>query len=385
MFPYLILLLIIITPLSSVDAESFVKEGMPDFGQHCREWCWVAAAANSFYWWAQNGYPELLDDPTQPPGNRAYEKDICVEECPNCPSPEGGYLRLLEEICESTWHDYDRDGVRDAGEPGYGCQHIDATWDYLSGLRAFISKQGANLEVTEKMGETFDDYKEQLRKGEVAILFVRDYGGSGLHHYVTGASYDDVEMEIEVSDPWTHRHNNGPTYETYATWKVMSVSPFRVEIPFVGIKTIGHIIYISPPFMVSNLTITPGRAGVGETISITVDVKNMRDFVQTCEVALEINGVEESAENVVLMGDETRPVTFTVSKDVEGTYDVKVDGLAGTFTVAKSVNWLLIIGIVAVAIIGTAATLHVRKIYFKKVRKRKHRKGRRRSRPRSAI
>lgn len=353
--------------LSSVNAEYYEKEFMPDFGQHSQEWCWVAAAANSFYWWAQNGYPELLDDPTQPSGNGAYENDI-VKKCPNCPSSEGGYLRLLEEICKSTWHD-EGDGVREAGERGYDfCQPVGTNWDYLCGLRAFISKQGVNLEVTEKWGATFDDYKEQLKEDEVAILWVRNYGGSNQHHYVTGASYDDVEMEIGVSDPLTARHNNDPTRGSYDTWKVTSVNPFRVEIPSIGLKSIGKIIYISPPFMVSNLTITPERVGTGETVSIIVDVKNIRNFEQTYEIVLKINGIVESTENVTLTGGATGAVTFTVSKDVEGTYDIKVGGLTGTFTVIKSLNWPLIIGIVgAVVIIGIIAALYIRRRKLRKV------------------
>lgn len=380
-FPALIILfLIIITPRSMINAEYFEKECMPDFGQHSHEWCWVAAAANSFYWWAQNGYPELLDDPTQPPGNEAYEKDI-VKKCPNCPSSEGGYLRLLEEICKSTWHD-DGDGVREVGELGYDfCQPVETNWDYLCGLRAFISKQGVNLEVTEKWGATFDDYKEQLKEGEVAILWVRDYAGSNQHHYVTGASYDDVEMEIGVFDPWTTGepdHSNDLAHTPYDIWKVTSVNPFQVEIPLKGVKSIGKIICISPPFMVGNLTITPERVGTGETVSITVDVKNMRDFEQTCEVVLKINGVEEFTKNVTLTGGAIEAVVFTVSRDMEGTYDVKVDGLAGTFTAMKFVNWSLIIGIVL--IIGTAVALYTRKIRLKKIKKRRRRKRRRRPR-----
>jgi hypothetical protein len=33
---------------------SYTKVSMPDFGQHSAGWCWVAAAANSFWWYAEN-------------------------------------------------------------------------------------------------------------------------------------------------------------------------------------------------------------------------------------------------------------------------------------------------------------------------------------------
>jgi len=45
-------------------------------------------------------------------------------------------------------------------------------------------------------------------------------------------------------------------------------------------------------------------------------------------------------------------VTFTISKDVAGTYSVNVSGLTGSFAVkAPPINWWLIGGIIAGVII----------------------------------
>jgi len=42
--------------------DPYEKTSMPDFGQHSKNWCWVAAASNSFWWFANTGtYPELMD------------------------------------------------------------------------------------------------------------------------------------------------------------------------------------------------------------------------------------------------------------------------------------------------------------------------------------
>lgn len=42
--------------------DPYEKVSMPDFGQHSKNWCWVGAASNSFWWFAQTGdYAELMD------------------------------------------------------------------------------------------------------------------------------------------------------------------------------------------------------------------------------------------------------------------------------------------------------------------------------------
>jgi len=105
---------------------------MPDLGQHCVNWCWCAAAANSIYWWSQHGYPELIDDPENVvfPDNN-YITDP-LRPCPVCPS--GGYYRLLDEIAWDCGHVF--------------CEPI---WDneYFYGLQKFIKDQGALLMVHE--------------------------------------------------------------------------------------------------------------------------------------------------------------------------------------------------------------------------------------------
>lgn len=60
LIPVVVLLLSIVSlsPISvsaQEPPEEFIKECMPDFGQHSSCWCWVGAAANSFYWWKYSG------------------------------------------------------------------------------------------------------------------------------------------------------------------------------------------------------------------------------------------------------------------------------------------------------------------------------------------
>ena len=138
-------------------------------------------------------------------------------------------------------------------------------------------------------------------------------------------------------------------------------------------------------FTVSALTISPSQVSVGEEVSISVTVTNTGDLEGAYEITLKIDGVVENAENVTLAGGENRQVMFTISEDIEGTYNVEVGGQTGAFTVVKPTpaptGWPLIIGIIVVATaIGISAVLYVRRRRLKKVRKRVRRKRRGRSR-----
>lgn len=118
-------------------------------------------------------------------------------------------------------------------------------------------------------------------------------------------------------------------------------------------------------FSVSDLTINPEQAGIGEPVTISVMVANTGELEGTYTVTLKINTTVEASENVTLTGGATKSVTFTISKDTDGTYDVEVDGLTGTFTVTKPpsapTRWPLTAVIVVVVIIGIVLWLYMRR------------------------
>ena len=119
----------------------------------------------------------------------------------------------------------------------------------------------------------------------------------------------------------------------------------------------------SPPapaaFTVSDLIISPPEVALGEEISISVTVKNTGDLEGIYTVTLKINDVVEAIENVTLAGGATKSVTFKVAEDTEGTYNVKVDGLTGSFSVVAppppGVPWIIIIALLVIAMAAAAA------------------------------
>ena len=88
-------------------------------------------------------------------------------------------------------------------------------------------------------------------------------------------------------------------------------------------------------FACSNLSISPGEVNIGEAVTISVMVANTGTAFGTYKVTLKINGVVEETKDITLNAGASEKVTFTMVKDVAGTYSVEVDGLKGSFTVKE--------------------------------------------------
>jgi parallel beta-helix repeat protein len=110
----------------------------------------------------------------------------------------------------------------------------------------------------------------------------------------------------------------------------------------------------APAFKVSDLLISPTEVEVGETVSISVNVINAGDISGTFTIILKVNGSVEATRDVTLAGGESVVVTFELSKDAPGTYEIEVDGLRGTFSVKEMPPppWELYATIAAVAIVA---------------------------------
>ncbi len=88
-------------------------------------------------------------------------------------------------------------------------------------------------------------------------------------------------------------------------------------------------------FEVSSLNVSPAEVKPGETVTVTVKVQNTGEQKGTYELELVINGLIEQSENVTLDGAETTSTSFSVEKDIEGSYSVELSGLTGTFEVVE--------------------------------------------------
>ncbi|MFA4835136.1 MAG: helical backbone metal receptor [Dehalococcoidia bacterium] len=91
-------------------------------------------------------------------------------------------------------------------------------------------------------------------------------------------------------------------------------------------------------FVVSDLTITPGKAVTGEKVIIAAEVTNLTDEAQTYPASLWINQTVEQARDVEVPAGGKARVSFTMTKLNAGEYQVRIDRLMGSFEVAADTS-----------------------------------------------
>jgi PKD repeat protein len=86
-------------------------------------------------------------------------------------------------------------------------------------------------------------------------------------------------------------------------------------------------------FKVTDLEITPEEVEEGEAVTVSVDVTNVGEKEGSYTVELVLDGIVVGSEEITpLGGGMTATVVFELTRG-EGTYQVEVDGLTGSFTV----------------------------------------------------
>jgi len=86
-------------------------------------------------------------------------------------------------------------------------------------------------------------------------------------------------------------------------------------------------------FQVTELTVNPPSVMVDEAVEISVKVTNVGEASGSYTVNLKIDDTVRETKDVALSGGATEVVTFEVTETNAGTYNVEIDGLAGSFTV----------------------------------------------------
>lgn len=91
-------------------------------------------------------------------------------------------------------------------------------------------------------------------------------------------------------------------------------------------------------FEFANLSIFPFMVDSGESVTITVEVTNTGGLQGSCIVTLLIDGSEEETKEVTLEPGVSDIVTFTLTRDIAGTYTVEIGGLTDEFVVARGLG-----------------------------------------------
>lgn len=86
-------------------------------------------------------------------------------------------------------------------------------------------------------------------------------------------------------------------------------------------------------FSVSNLTVQPAEVEPKEAVSITVSVTNTGGAEGSYTVVLKINDLKEVERSITIAVGSSEIVTFSVTREEPGSYNIAVDSLGASFTV----------------------------------------------------
>jgi hypothetical protein len=89
-------------------------------------------------------------------------------------------------------------------------------------------------------------------------------------------------------------------------------------------------------FTLSDLTINPIEAYLGEQVQISVNVTNIGELEGNETVNLQINSILKDAANITLAGNSSDIISFTDIENEVGNYTVQIGNVNGTFTLKEA-------------------------------------------------
>jgi len=96
-----------------------------------------------------------------------------------------------------------------------------------------------------------------------------------------------------------------------------------------------------PQFEYVNLQISPQQIMAGDTISVSIELKNVGTAKGICPVTLSINEEEIEGREVSIESGETKTVTFTIAGKSPGTYKIDINNYFTTITVLRPAEFKL--------------------------------------------
>ncbi len=91
-------------------------------------------------------------------------------------------------------------------------------------------------------------------------------------------------------------------------------------------------------FEVSGLAVTPSETRPGEEVMVSVMVTNTGGCTGSRTVTLYVDGAEEDSREVNLGANKSETLTFVIKKEARGTYEVEIDEITSSFTIAPTLT-----------------------------------------------
>jgi len=176
---------------------------------------------------------------------------------------------------------------------------------------------------------TFDNATpEDIELGHITFQVENEWlEQNSIHKWSVALNRYDPELGQWITLP-TKRVREDSSY-IYYTSTITHFSTFAIS---------GSQVLPSLNFEVADLTISPVEAETGQAITISADITNISSEAATYVATLWIDNTVEAGQDIYLEAGETEPTSFTVTRDAEGSYDVRIDRLFGSFSVTAEVE-----------------------------------------------
>ncbi|MFC1957783.1 PGF-pre-PGF domain-containing protein [Chloroflexota bacterium] len=169
---------------------------------------------------------------------------------------------------------------------------------------------------------------EHIELGHMTFKLEKEWlSENSVHKWAVALNRYDPELGQWISMP-VKKVNEDDTY-VYYTASITHFSTFAIS----GSQTL-------PPldFKVDSLSISPITIESGEVVNVSARVTNLSERTGTYVTTLWINNTVETGQDVYLQAGEAKSVSFTVTREAEGSYKVRVDRLTGNFSVTEVIE-----------------------------------------------
>ncbi len=208
------------------------------------------------------------------------------------------------------------------------------------------------IENIKTLVEIFDERPFEITVGLPAEQIVRAYIKITLEN-ITPADIEAGHITFYVEKDWLEQNSihkwsvflnrYDPELGQWIALPTKRVDEDDTKVYYTSVITHFSVFAISgsetlPPvnFEVANLVIDPAEAETGEDITISASVTSVSDEDNTYVATLWIDKTVETAIDIYLQAGETKPVSFIVTRDAEGIYEVRVDRLFSSFSVTEA-------------------------------------------------
>jgi hypothetical protein len=226
---------------------------------------------------------------------------------------------------------------------------------------------GASIQVTalDELPEDASSAFELVAADGKAVILDVAYGIRVDKTGLTGINVDKATLTMKVGRNWADAYGTDKIRVFRMSDGVKEVLPTTFKgyegdyavfeaISEGGLSTFG-LAALKPSdaaFTAADLVIDPGKIKTGKSATVSVTVANSSIVSGTYKVMLKLNGEEADSVSIVLLPGASETVSFSVTKDVAGSYEVEVNGLTGNLVVSKPANWALIGGLIGGGVVA---------------------------------